>query len=417
MKKKLSLIIFAIILSHLTFADMAPMAMIPGGNLVPANNNDIQMKSEIITITLYPDYYFVKVEYIFHNHGDAQKVAMGFPSKSWETDLTPTDFKAYDEGESLYIYPSEGSWDYTVKSKYFHVDNCGSAIDQFLCCNIKFESGEKKLITNTYKAEYGEVHLEGNYGIYDHLYFNYILKTGSLWKDSIESIQVIVNSESVTRDFNLKEAYFQDNKESLLNFDTTFFNIEPMFDLSFLVKIANSMEPYRASSNLYPQAQYTYEIENLNDRNPKTAWVEGVGGYGINEYIAYQSTIGVKYGYYIVEVDSIGIINGYAFNDTVFQENSRVKTVKLSTGYLISYNEHDLPYFKIANQDTIVELKDTQEIQYIVFKEPVKATHIIFTIQDIYKGTKYADTAISEVQVFTDPDYGEALHADEFYGR
>ncbi|PLX06372.1 MAG: hypothetical protein C0596_18055 [Marinilabiliales bacterium] len=410
MKKKAQLLVFAILLSHFTFADMAPLAMIPGGSLVPANNNEIQMKSEVITITLYPNYYLVKVDYIFNNHGDAQKVAMGFPSKSWETDLTPTDFKAFDGEESIYIYPSEGSWDYTVKSKYFHVDNCGSAIDQFLCCNVEFEKGEEKLITNTYKAEYGKVHIEGNYGIYDHLYFNYILKTGSLWKDSIESIQVIVNSENVIKDFKLAEAYFQDEIYSLTSFDTTYYNIDPMFDLAFLVKIANTMEPYRTSSNLFPQAQYTYEKDNLNDRNSKTAWVEGVGGYGINEYFVYETTIGVKWGEDIIQVDSIGIINGYAFNDTIFAENSRVKAMKINSGYHFYYDNDNGTYFKYSNNDVIIELKDTQEIQYFLFDPPLKASYLVFTIQDVYKGTKYADTAISEVQVFGDAEYNKPYH-------
>jgi hypothetical protein len=50
------------------------------------------------------------------------------------------------------------------------------------------------------------------------------------------------------------------------------------------------------------------------------------------------------------------------------------------------------------------DLKDTPDIQYLRFKEPILATDIEIKIADVYKGLKYKDTAISEIVFFVNQD-------------
>ncbi len=406
MKKITALIIITFSFTYISLADMLPMALIPGGNVAPAQNNDIQMQSEIITITLYPKYFLVNVDYIFKNTGNAQKVAMGFPSSSNEGCLATKDFKAYENDSALYVYNSEGSWNFFIKSKHFNIDNVNGGIDKFQCCNVYFKEGEEKKIKNTYKSEYGHCYLKYNYGTYTHRYFNYILQTGSLWKDSIESISLIVNTDHLNNTFKLKESYFQDKKCSLENFDTIFNNVEPNFDFSFLLECTKDMDSKFASSTLYPQKDYNYNISNIDDGNTKTAWIEGVGSYGINEQLLFTSSIDEKWNTLTIQIDSIGIVNGYAFNDTIYSQNSRVKKIKISSGFQSGYFDDNFEMidfdqlFEDKNTDTYFILKDTPEMQYLVFNPPIKANTLILTILDIYKGSKYSDTAISEIVFF-----------------
>ena len=54
---------------------------VSGGNLVPAEEKDtsIEMKYEVITIVLEPEYYEVTVDFSFYNYGDTVNLLVGFP--------------------------------------------------------------------------------------------------------------------------------------------------------------------------------------------------------------------------------------------------------------------------------------------------------------------------------------------------
>jgi hypothetical protein len=123
--------------------------------------------------------------------------------------------------------------------------------------------------------------------------------------------------------------------------------------------------------------------------------VEGVEGYGIGESISFVTNTGYNYGT-LLRLDSIGIINGYAKSAASFSENSRVKKliVKATREWAFDYEEGEEPLIFTFT------LKDTPEIQYLKFKPPVNATEIQIKIADIYKGSKYKDTAVSEISFF-----------------
>ena len=66
------------------YADNAPMFSLPGGNLMPINNEDIRLVSETIDFYLYPNHigYDVEINYNFYNEGETQKIQLGFPTDS-----------------------------------------------------------------------------------------------------------------------------------------------------------------------------------------------------------------------------------------------------------------------------------------------------------------------------------------------
>jgi hypothetical protein len=144
----------------------------------------------------------------------------------------------------------------------------------------------------------------------------------------------------------------------------------------------------KASSTLANQGAVSYKAENAHDNSYKNVWVEGVPGYGIGEYLEYSFP---QYG---PRITSIIIVNGYVKSTGAFQNNSRVKKLKMYV--------KGKPY-------AILNLRD--EIAKQVFEvEPIGTNYpddfngedgvlwpIRFEIMDVYKGLKYDDVAITEI--------------------
>ncbi|UII33852.1 hypothetical protein LVD17_08495 [Fulvivirga ulvae] len=144
-----------------------------------------------------------------------------------------------------------------------------------------------------------------------------------------------------------------------------------------------------ASSHLTSQGENHYLPKNAHDLNYKNAWIEGVDGYGIGEYLIYE------FAPESPRITEIIITNGYVKSLSTWTTNSRVKKLR------VYYN--DKP---IAD----LNLKDIGEDQHFKFKpisyEDRSDTEILklkelwklkFEILEVYKGKKYDDTAIAEI--------------------
>ena len=116
---------------------------------------------------------------------------------------------------------------------------------------------------------------------------------------------------------------------------------------------------------------------------------EGVEGPGIGEFFEVTQ---LDHGGWvpIFSYNEMCIVNGYAKNETVWQENNRVKSMKL--------------YFENEYMGTIT-LEDTMQPQYIDLS-PVNITvgngceaRFRLEITEVYPGTKYDDTCVSGVIV------------------
>ncbi len=132
----------------------------------------------------------------------------------------------------------------------------------------------------------------------------------------------------------------------------------------------------KASSVLPPQGNKNYNVQNLSDEDPTTAWVPDGKNSGIGESFEISSR-------------SLNVIyNGYQANPTVWRNNARVKKLKV-------YRDNEPLCF--------LELTDEMGAQ--VFELPVEAGYsdepksfFRFEIVAVYKGAKYNDVAISEIE-------------------
>ena len=134
-----------------------------------------------------------------------------------------------------------------------------------------------------------------------------------------------------------------------------------------------------ASSYLSSQGNNKYDAKNAHDFNYKNAWVEGVPGYGIGEYLAY------KFHQSTPQINTIIIVNGYVKSNSSWQANSRVKKLKI---YL---NDKEFVYLNL--QDNVSE----QHFYIPEIGNFNNGMEIKFEIMEVYKGTKYDDVVISEI--------------------
>jgi hypothetical protein len=148
---------------------------------------------------------------------------------------------------------------------------------------------------------------------------------------------------------------------------------------------ARNLTPFAepdASSFLPTDRGGQYQPWMAMDEMLDTAWVEGVTGPGIDEWITltFPGTI---------EVHSISLDVGYDRDEDIFFANNRVRKVSLvfSTGEQIE-----------------LELDDVRGMQTIpLVRAPgpnIETTFVTLIIRDIYPGTKYNDTCLAEIEIW-----------------
>lgn len=136
-----------------------------------------------------------------------------------------------------------------------------------------------------------------------------------------------------------------------------------------------------ASSVLSSQSGNFYLASKAHDFDLRTAWIEGVKGYGIGEYIEYY------FEALSPRITEIRVYNGYFKSEKAWEDNSRVKKFKL---YI-----NNKPY-------AILELQNTRAVQKFKvepLQSKVKNKDLVlkFEIFEVFEGKKWDDVAVSEI--------------------
>lgn len=134
-----------------------------------------------------------------------------------------------------------------------------------------------------------------------------------------------------------------------------------------------------SSSTLAPQTGNTYYPDNVTDDDVTTAWVEDGKGYGEGEWIAFSSDT-------VQCVNGVRIVNGYCKSEEAYFNNSRVKEMNI--------------FFDDGSIENIVLDDEFAKYQEYEFTYSRKSQYVRFEIVSTYKGVKYKDTCISEIEMF-----------------
>ncbi len=143
-----------------------------------------------------------------------------------------------------------------------------------------------------------------------------------------------------------------------------------------LVSIAASSSLPDSESGSAAPRRIRYSGDKAFDGRPDTAWVEGVPGPGIGQGIAIKTESSIAF-------DSVEILPGY-FDERYFAANNRIKAFSLE-----AVEEKGLwkESFSCA---------DGMKSQVVKLSRTVTAREIRLTILEVYEGSRWDDTCLSE---------------------
>lgn len=142
---------------------------------------------------------------------------------------------------------------------------------------------------------------------------------------------------------------------------------------------STDLKSWQASaSSVLTEKTGAHPARHVNDGDVGTAWVEGAKNDGIGEWIMLSG--GQQ------DLTGLSIINGYAKSTDLYTKNNRVKKIRieLSDGTVLEKSLSD----------------GTLGFQTINFDNQVKIDFVKITVLDVYKGSKYSDTCISEIELY-----------------
>lgn len=178
------------------------------------------------------------------------------------------------------------------------------------------------------------------------------------------------------------EKYFE-SSEDLQEIDTTDEDSddsklnEP--NISYPKVSANHITGIYASSEL-EEEQYNaiHYATNIFDGDTFTAWSEGVDGPGIGEklVISFDEEC---------EISGISILNGYQKSENLYYKNARPSDMEI--------------IFSDGNKENI-HIHDEMGWETIQFSETYVSSSMTIVITDVYDGSKYEDTLITELELF-----------------
>jgi len=137
-----------------------------------------------------------------------------------------------------------------------------------------------------------------------------------------------------------------------------------------------------ASSHLRTDRWGQYQPWMALDGRRSSAWVEGVRGSGVGEWIKLTFPEPI-------EVHSVGLDVGYDSRSDIFYKNNRIKRVTL-----VFSNGEQL-------QLGFADRRGMQTIPLVRAPGPnIETTFIKIVIEDVFPGWKYDDTCLAEVVVY-----------------
>lgn len=131
---------------------------------------------------------------------------------------------------------------------------------------------------------------------------------------------------------------------------------------------------------------FNYEAGMVMDQDFSTAWCSEKGGK--------SGELTMDFADY-VQADKVGILPGFGRDENIYSKNNRIKSLG------VTFDE---------GEEQIFDFDDSYRMHFVDLNE-AKFKKVKFVVKDIYKGSKYNDTCISEVDFWSDFVAGEDSQA------
>jgi hypothetical protein len=397
------------------------------GNIQMIQKKDIRLEEERLSVRIAGDYAFVQVNYRLRNLGQADKVTYGFPVDCDQA--VDSDFNPVEKSTLTDLRISEGS-DSGGAGRVIPVekvvrDRTGDPKDlkpykEWHVVEIPFKDYEEKVITVSYRQKSrleDMVYTKSFRPVFSKRTFAYSFKPAQNWGEgTVANCSVLIDARELLSQGGIVEVIHPKGYTAnggIISWNHQNLDLHNAEDIEFVYDNSSkafttyvqegrlplsSIAKIQASSVLKTDVinRFNYEPKNLIDNDLNTAWVEGVAGSGVGEWVEIQCASDAY-------VEAIGIINGYTKNEAIYNANNRIRKVRLD----IEYRE---PRRGDEGEKT-VEI-DLEEKQFNELNRNVQAPFISWladygmgravskirlTVLEVTGGTKYDDTCISEL--------------------
>ncbi|HLJ50489.1 MAG TPA: DUF4424 family protein [Bryobacteraceae bacterium] len=400
---------------------------VASGTFRAYGTSQIEMQSENLTIVLYRDRAKVTVEYVMKNTADAVDVKAGFPCIGvGAPEITCTEIEDYQftaDGKTIPFQTEKGdvkNWRTLFSKEFLEMaatgDDrpCGVCRLSWLTSTVHFD----KAASHNIRIQYESVYENSSGGpsdddYYNNDYFRYLLSTAAAWKGPIQRGKITIQGATVDlKSVTLKPAnHFKETPAGLV---WEFTNLSPTLadniEISMNDKF-NTVGVYDVENDGAQNSWYSFEgdryyfdfhgyiakasserkgypVQNIADLNKATAWVADKSG-GTDESITL--TLAKP-----AHVDQLGIIPGYTKSKAIYFANNRIKDLEVSVngGQPVPVSLPD-EYISFAPGSK----KAYQLIDLGGYTGPAKT--ITLKVKQVYPGSKYNDTCISELLLRT----------------
>ncbi|MBP7902292.1 MAG: hypothetical protein KA015_05705 [Spirochaetes bacterium] len=401
------------------------------GNILLKNVKNVELVSEKIFFKPSGDFMNVEVIYDLKNNGEQQSVDYGFPFYS-DTEygnqnaISPSFFKneeKYEEEKNIIKYFSLKINGREMPKKELYEDKNETTVTKWYVAKIELAKGNNTItVSYSVKTCFSDwATSKSKFTGVDKRRFSYILTPAGFWGNGTTGkLEVFVDSTDIVNkkgtikfkgitDFKKSGPFYQSSSNNFNFSKSSPFEIE--YDIAAYYngfeeqvndnKTADLIKTILSSSEL----KGDYSVKNLTDNNYDSAWAEGVSGNGEGEWIEFIFN-GKS------DIKLVAIANGYWKTKELYSMNSKIKKMKCEIT-AVKNNNQDVSFVKFVEakipEYNFIPSKEQPNIFGIgthCFTKIVSADDFDYeysiksvkiTILEVYPGTKYEDTCISEI--------------------
>lgn len=371
------------------------------------NDADIILKKENLVLRFVDESVIVSCDYVLYNQQNEEK------QFDFAFNITES---SYDSLVYYYITVDGQKLPSDLHKEAFHEEN-GSSYSWWELSKIKLAAKKETIVSICYRVEtsndgtYYRSFFDRNnnfvYNLYPALSFgDGIIEDFSLtidasdilsWNGKISKIEGLDvpfgNSEKIVTK-QIKNLDLKKNRQIKISY-----NIKNYYFAKLYKMYGFRTNGISATSEL-KEGKVLYAVSNLMDNDCRTAWVESKSDFGKNERIKIPCN-GL--------LTQVLIVNGFRKSEKTYYENNRVKRIALYVDgvKLGEMTFPDRPYCHV-DMSNILDEGDLLNLNGDFFKENngksmsnagafLPKENIEIEILEVYPGTKYNDTCISDI--------------------
>lgn len=377
-----------------------------------ANDKELILDKEQLTIKFIDDFAIVKCKYeIINTSKNTKKINFAF-----NIPITVGQYQDYKYCLLYYkIFENQKELDFITKKEVIEETPFENIYEIWNQSSLTFSSEERKQLEIVYKtrtntwARICNAKYDSNTFVYNLFpatsFGNGIITEFEL---TIDKTELLIEEGKILKISGLNILNEEKTPIQTYKFNNFDLTKNPVLKIEYDINgyyIANYIQnPYEygvmrnvvADSEL-KEGTSVYSAKNLIDGSYSTPWVEGASDFGKNQKIKLNLFGNPsKFSAFNYEtVTHLYLLNGFRKNEKTYYENNRIKTLRLwvngkDCGTL---ELKDRP-FKVIN-----DFNFAYEADLLNNERLNKVKSIEIEILDVYKGTKYNDTCISEIVV------------------